>query len=139
MMTGIELAGLILAIYPVVIAGLEQYRTCVETTKDWIRFRAEFTVFLNSLYRQKLFFRQNIEDLLSSVIESEFDMARMLDDLDDPGWNDPELEVRLRMRLSGDYEYECYMDIVSSFFDTLKKLESKLHVVSDQVCPKYTY
>ncbi|WEW57129.1 hypothetical protein PRK78_002589 [Emydomyces testavorans] len=132
MVTGVETAGLVLATFPLVIKVLEHYGSCVESMKEWVRFRAEFTIFMNSLYRQKIFFRQNIEDLLSSVIDSEYDMARMLDDPNDPVWKDPELEVRLKRRLSGQYEYECYMDSVSSFHETLMKLESKLRPPSDQ-------
>jgi hypothetical protein len=59
MVTGVEAAGLILAVFPLVIAGLEPYGACVES-----RYQAEFSTFMSSLYRQKLFFRQNIEDLL---------------------------------------------------------------------------
>ncbi|KAL4911386.1 hypothetical protein BDW74DRAFT_184750 [Aspergillus multicolor] len=132
MITGIEVAGLILATFPLLISGLEHYGGAFESMREWIRFRAEFAVFMNALCRQKIFFRQNIEDLLSSVIDSEYDMAYMLDDPNDPGWKDSDLEWKLRKRLSGAHEYDCYMDTISSIHTVLGKLESKLHIASDQ-------
>jgi hypothetical protein len=133
MVSGIEAAGLILAVFPLVISALEDYGGCVESMKDWVRFKANYVVYLNSLNRQKIFFRQNIEDLLSSVVESGFDMARMLEDPDDAAWKASGLEDKLRMRLSRESEYECYMEIMFSFLSALKKLESKLHIEPHQV------
>ncbi|CBF80266.1 hypothetical protein AN8302.2 [Aspergillus nidulans FGSC A4] len=132
MVTGIEVAGLILGSFPLIISGLEHYGGAFESMKEWIRFRAEFAVFMNALCRQKIFFRQNIEDLLSSVVDSEYDMACMLDDPDNPGWKDPDLEWKLKKRLSGAHEYDCCMDIILSIHTVLGKLESKLHITGDQ-------
>lgn len=101
--------------------------------KEWVKFRGEFSVFMNALGRQKIFFRQNIEDLLSSVVESEYDLVRMLDDPEDQGWKDPKVEAKLRMRLSGRHEYKCYMSVVSAIHDVLEKLWHKLKITPDQV------
>ena len=133
MLTGLELAGLILAAFPLVISGLEHYEKGLQSMKEWVRFRAEFFVFMNALCRQKIFFLQNIEDLLSTVVESEYEMARMLDDPEDQGWKDPTLEARLKMRMSGKHEYECYMVVVSSIHEVLQRLRSKLKITTDQV------
>ncbi|KAI9781916.1 MAG: hypothetical protein M1816_002139 [Peltula sp. TS41687] len=132
MFTGLELTAFVLAVFPLVISGLEHYGAGCQSMKEWVRFRAEFALFMNALHRQKVFFRQNIEDLLSTVVESEHSMARMLNDSKDEGWKDPKLEARLRLRMSGKHEYECYMATVSSICEVLEKLKRKLRITDDQ-------
>jgi hypothetical protein len=79
MLTGIEIAGVILATVPLIISGLEAYEQGFQPIKQWTRSRGEFATFLNSLVRQKIFFRQNIEELLSPIISSEYEMSLLLD------------------------------------------------------------
>jgi hypothetical protein len=133
MVTGLEITALILAVFPLIIVGLEHYEEGFQSMKEWIKFRGEFSVFMNALGRQKIFFCQNIEDLLSTVVESEYDMVRMLDDPEDQGWKDPEVEAKLRIRLSGRHEYRCYMSVVSAIHEVLEKLLHKLKITPDQV------
>jgi hypothetical protein len=57
----------------------------------------------------------------------------MLDNPADESWKDPKLEARLRQRLSGRLEYECYMTIVSSINKLLDKFQRKLKIQSDEV------
>ena len=102
-------------------------------------FRAEYTMFINVLARQKIFFRQSIEHLLANVVDSEFEMDRMLNNLDDGGWRDPNLELKLKARLSGEYEYDCYMAAVVSIKDVLEKLRTKLSLTKDKICRILTY
>ena len=142
MLTGIELAGLVLAIFPLVISGLEHYEEGMQPVKEWIRFRAEFLSFMNALGRQKIFFRQNIEDLLSSVVSSEYEMACMLDNPQSHRWQDANLEAKLKLRLSGRYEYEAFMNTATAIRDTLNKLVERLKItpgdVSRPCCTSHT-
>ena len=133
MLTGIETAGIILAIFPLVISALEHYQQGFHPIKEWIRFRGEFTTFLNALIRQKIFFRQNIEELLSPIISSEYEMSLLLDDPGGCAWADDGLNQRLRQRLPGKYEYESYTTTVSYILEILQKLKAKLKISDDQV------
>lgn len=133
MFRGLEITALILAVFPLVISSLEHYEEGLQSMKEWIRFRAEFVLFMNALGRQEIFFRQNIEDLLSTVVESEYDMARMLHDPEDQGWKDAKVESKLKARLSGKHEYECYMAVISAIHEVLQKLRRKLKITTDQV------
>lgn len=133
MASGLEIASLVLAAFPIVINGLEHYAEGVQSIKDWVRFRAEYAVFTNALVRQKIFFDQNIEDLLSYVVDSEYDMRKMLDDPENKGWTDPRLETKLRNRLSGEYEYDCYMALVQDIRKILGKILKKIGVKEGKV------
>jgi hypothetical protein len=133
MLTGVELAGLALAVFPLVISGLEHYEEGFQCIKEWIRFRVEFSRFLNAVCRQKIFFRQNIEALLSPIVESEYEMSQLLDNPGSQAWGDAELNEKLKKRLPGVMEYECYMATVSSLLEVLEKLKHKLKIVDGQV------
>lgn len=133
MLTGVELGGIILSVFPLVISGLEHYENGFQQIKDWIRFRANFTKFMNALCRQRIFFRQNIEELLAPIVASEYEMSQLLDNPGGRAWADPELNEKLIKRLSGAYEYECYTATAGSILELLEKLKIKLKIVDGQV------
>ena len=133
MLSGIEIAGVILATFPLIISALEHYENGFQVIKEWIRFRGEFATFLNAMVRQKIFFRQNIEELLSPIISSEYEMSLLLDQPGGRAWADNELNEKLRRRLPGKYEYVCYTTTVSYILEILEKLKAKLRISDDQV------
>ncbi|KAL8650705.1 MAG: hypothetical protein Q9226_005028 [Calogaya cf. arnoldii] len=132
MATGIETAGLILAAFPLVISALEHYENGFQVIREWIRFKGEFAAFLNALIRQRIFFRQNIEELLGPIVASEYEMSVLLDNPGGKAWADETLNARLRQRLPGKYEYESYATTVSYILETLHKLKDKLKIVEDR-------
>lgn len=133
MATGIEVAGLILGSFPLIVNALEHYGEGLEAMQDWARFRTDFNAFLNDFIRQQIFFRQHIEDLLSLVVDSDYDMGCMLDDPHDKRWKSPTLEQKLKMRLPGKREYESYMVTVSAIQTILDKIRKKLSISEDKV------
>jgi hypothetical protein len=133
MLTGIELAGIILSVFPLVISGFEHYENGFQQIKEWIRFKGDFTRFLNALCRQRIFFRQNIEELLAPIVASEYEMSQLLDNPGGQDWADPQLNEKLKKRLSGTYEYECYTATVVSILELVGKLKNKLKIVDGQV------
>lgn len=139
MLTGIEIAGTILATFPLIISAMEHYENGFQPIKEWIRFRGEFATFLNSLVRQKIFFRQNIEELLSPIISSDYEMSVLLDDPGGRAWTDTELSDRLRRRLPGKFEYECYTTTVSYILEVLEKFKGKLKIAGNQVSITLSY
>ena len=133
MLTGIEIAGTALAIFPLIISALEHYENGFQTIKEWVRFRGEFATFLNAFARQQIFFRQNIEELLSPIVSSEYEMSLLLDDPGGRAWADSGLNESLRKRLPGKYECECYSTTVSYILESLEKLKSKLKISDEKV------
>lgn len=133
-MSGLELAGAILAAFPLIIDGLEHYENGFQIIKEWARVRTEFNVFMEMVGKQQLFFRQHIEELLAPIVKSEDHMHWLLENPAGLGWKDPELDGKLRKRLMGMDEYKCYMSTVSSILTSLDKLKRKLKLVDGQVC-----
>ncbi|KAF2498690.1 hypothetical protein BU16DRAFT_615708 [Lophium mytilinum] len=131
-MSGVEIAGLILGSFPLIISALEHYGEGLETMQEWVRFRTDFNGFLNDFIRQQIFFRQHIEDLLSTVVDSDYHMGCMLDDPDDPQWKNSDLEGKLKRRLPGKQEYESYMITVPAILGILEKIRKKLSITDDK-------
>lgn len=133
MLTGIEVAGLVLAVFPLVINALEYYERGLQPIKEWVRFKKEYAAFMNTLCRQKIFFRQNIEDLLGPIVASDFEMAQLLDNPGGPAWKSEDLDMKLHRRLPGKHEYECYTTTAEYILQLLEKLKAKLNITNGQV------
>ncbi|KAI9888339.1 MAG: hypothetical protein M1814_000570 [Vezdaea aestivalis] len=131
--TGIEIAGLCLATFPIIVSTLEHYQNGFHVIKEWIRFEREFKAFVNEINREKIFFRQNIEELMAPIVSSEHTMAQLLESPGSIAWTDPNLEKLLKERLSGHLEYECYVSTVVSLLDTLNELKRKLKIQDGQL------
>jgi hypothetical protein len=126
-MSGVlEIAGLTLAAFPLVISLLETYEKGYEGLQVWLFFRREFTHLLNELIREKILFGQQMEGLLRSITDSDFDMGEMLSNLQSAEWKSLELTSRLRKRLSGPGEFESYDSSVHSIHRNLDKMATKL-------------
>ena len=122
MVTGIEIAGLALAAFPVVISYLEHYRSGLETLKEWWKFRTEFLSFLNEVGVQSVFYTENLEALLAPIVPSDVEMRALLDDPGGPPWQDPTLEQRLKERLPKSYDwYRLRVEAIDNILEDMKK------------------
>lgn len=74
MITGVETAGLVLAIFPLLVSALEHYQEGFERLSDWWKFRTEFIGFVHVIGRQAILFDENLEELLSPLIISDAEM-----------------------------------------------------------------
>lgn len=108
------------------ISVLESYEKGYEGLKDWICFQQEFAHLVNDLKREQILFGQQIEGMLRSITDSDFDMKGMMGDLQSDRWNNPELVLRLQQRLCGDGEFESYDASLHSIHKNLDKMAKKL-------------
>lgn len=125
-MSGIEAAGLALAVFPLLIGLLERYQNGYEKLRDWALFRREFTRLVNDLHREQILFRQHVESTLRSVTDSEFELMEMMEDAQDPRWKSEAVAQRLKKKLSGSGEYENYMLSIKSIHENLMDMSEKL-------------
>ncbi|KAI1327597.1 hypothetical protein F5Y16DRAFT_371169 [Xylariaceae sp. FL0255] len=126
MIGALDIIGLALNIFPLLITLLEHYEDGYNTLGDWVFFRREFVQLMNSLNREQIIFRQHIEVMLRSIIDSEYELSDMMDDASNPGWSDPKLTARLKSKLSGDGEYANYNSSLEAINACLVNLQSKL-------------
>lgn len=126
MITGVETAGLVLAIFPLLVSALEHYQEGFESLNDWWRFRTEFLGFIHSVGRQAILFDENLEELLSPIIISDAEMDALLRDPTGPSWRRAGLEVKLMDRLPK--SYESYRTTITDMKETMDALQKKLGI-----------
>lgn len=122
MITGVETAGLVLAIFPLLVSALEHYEEGFERFSDWWKFRTEFLGLMHAIGRQAILFDENLEELLSPIISSDAEMDTLLRDPTGPFWRRAELEEKLRDRLPKSYpSYRNTIDDMKATMDVLQK------------------
>lgn len=126
MITGVETAGLVLAIFPLLVSALEHYQEGFESLSDWWKFRTEFLGFIHVIGRQAILFDENLEELLSPIITSDAEMDTLLRDPTGPSWRHAELEAKLRRRLPK--SYESYRNAIDDMKETMDALQKKLGI-----------
>lgn len=123
----VEIVSLALAVFPLVISLLEHYEDGYNTLGDWVLFRREFTHLVNNLNREQIIFRQHIEGMLRSVTDSEFELKEMMDDTNSPNWVSEEVASKLKVKLSGDGEYENYHASIKAIHAHLMNMQIRLN------------
>jgi hypothetical protein len=125
-MSGIEVVGVTLAVFPLVISLLEHYQDGYDTLRDFAHFRREFTHLVNELNREQIIFRQHVEGTLRSVTESEFELKEMMDNVRSEQWKSADLASKLQRKLCGDGEYENYRSSMWAIHDSLSSMSKRL-------------
>ena len=71
MITGIETAGLILAIFPLIISTLEHYRSCSEKARAVCHYESEIRSLKSILRSYQVRYENSLELLLETVLQPE--------------------------------------------------------------------
>ena len=110
-----EVAGLVLAVYPALILTFEQYKKGSKYFSHWIHFRRRYESFIRDMEGQQLFFEGILQDLLcggsNPYLIGGDTKDSFLDIVGDPnfsGWRDPVLKQRLVTRLVSRYDWCMY-------------------------------
>ena len=134
MATGIEVAGVVLATFPIIINALEHCGEGYEFIKSWSSARTDFQDFKTDFIRSKILFRQHTEILLSPIIENDEELSHMLEHSDDDRWTDPDLKMKLKKRLSREQEYESFMATIANTAELLNEMRGQIDVMDNEVC-----
>lgn len=123
MATGIEIAGLTLAAFPIVIDGLSRFVEGVRIIKTWGTFRRELAIYQYGLRSARAFFQNTIEELLEGIATQEDIMTfrRNPDGLATPN---PQYEEQLKARL--DHDYDNCLEAMARILSAMETFRSKL-------------
>jgi hypothetical protein len=125
-MSGVEAAGFVLAVLPLLISALEDYRKGSEPLKDWWRFRTVYKECYQNISIQKIFFEENLEQLLTPLVEDEGQLAALLEKPGGDGWKDPDLEEMLKKKMPK--SYDLYLGVIEEMNDVVEKLGNGLGI-----------
>ena len=123
-MSGIEVAGLVFGVIPIVVEILKSYGATRDRLKTFLR-HAQVVNDVQLRFRVAATnFRNDCHLLLKTVVDDTRQLSEMVKDPTHDGWQDPALEGRFRSFL--DRDYELCEEIMVKIRDTLRKTQAKL-------------
>ncbi|KAL8966515.1 MAG: hypothetical protein Q9183_003340 [Haloplaca sp. 2 TL-2023] len=127
-MSGLEAAGLALAVFPVVVTGINQMATGIQTIREWRNHRLKLKDYASSLSSAKVSFSDTLEILLTDIVgDQEYEL--LINEPSGPMWKNPRYEQRLRARLGR--SYEVYFVTVQTLAFNLRSMCEKLSIDDD--------
>lgn len=120
-----------LAVLPLVISGVENYRKVAKPFKRYRRFGAEAKRFRKDFRIQQDNFCWEMELLLRYAVDSDTASA-MLADADHSRWNDNSCDFALRSSLGHRCEtWVMAIDLIDTELEDISKLDQKLDMILD--------
>lgn len=127
MVTGVEIAGLVLAAFPLIISAIEDYTSYVKPLKNGVHYWTELNKLTIAISLQQAFFENNLEVLLDPLVSSASVMKKLLSLPDGPEWHDPDLDDNLKRRLANNYEF--YIGTIKTMKNILDNLKDGVGIV----------
>jgi len=119
MVTGIEIAGVALAVFPIVLNGLSSLRYTARKIKNLRRYRRCLGRVVRQLDMERGKFVNTCTNILGDMVTEER--------LSGSGWKDPEFQERLKKRL-GRRTAKVFRKLMHSMTSTLDDLKDELEL-----------
>ena len=124
-MSGIEAAGLVLAVFPIVVSGLQHFTEGLETN-NWRRYNRELAKYSRTLETQRIVYLNTIERLFEGIIQSNDEFEAFMKDPGTAFTLNPQYEERLSTRLGR--SYGNFTRIMANMLDSLKVARKELGI-----------
>lgn len=125
-MSGFEVAGIALAVFPILVDGLVRFVDGVQTIKHWRRYRARHQECADIMGTQGVYYQDTLEQLLTDIVQSEDEITELMAQPKGAIWKRPEYEEKLRQRLGR--SYEVYLHTSNKMVKALCTMCEKLGV-----------
>jgi hypothetical protein len=135
-MSGFEVAGIVLAVFPLVIDGFEKYSELAKRVGLWHQIRLEHFKCLRDLRFHRTVLTSHLRQLLLPLVVDDGHVKRLLADPGGEGWKEAWLDASLRDRLGE--SYELYFEYISGMKEVVEELKHELALGSDTVQEKLT-
>lgn len=123
-MSGLEIAGVLLGAFPLIISGLENWRDMAKVGGFFWRVRKEYTTCLREVQFYEILYKRNLKDLLLPIVDDAAEVTQLVDDPGGKGWSNKTLQERLEARLQE--SYELYMDLIHEMNELADELKKEL-------------
>lgn len=102
-MSGIEIAGLVLGSFPIMLNCLDYYRQGFEPLEEWWNFREHFIAFVDDIEHQMMRYNENMVRLLHPIVVESDSLTALVQNAKDPRWTDGSLTHPLEQRLASEH------------------------------------
>lgn len=127
-MSGFEVASLALAVFPILVDGLNKMVVGIETIKRWKHYRLKLKEYALALESAHIYFFDTLEELLNDIVPSDRELGLLILEPLGTLWKTPQYETRLRERL--DRSYNSYSTTIQALAFNLKTMCEKLGIDS---------
>jgi hypothetical protein len=128
MATGIEVAGLALAVLPLLVNQIDAYARGIEKIRGLRKYRRELRTYCTKLKTQHTILQSTLEQALENVVEDEEAVADLIRDPQGVGWQDPRLQSSLSHRLGR--SYGPFLGNMCELSELLERLSKRLGVTA---------
>lgn len=126
-MSGIEIAGLILGAYPVLLSTAKDLREVFKDVKTWWRFEREFENFLAAVETEHIKYSLNLQILLEDLEIPEEEKENLRVGYIASGWHGVQTQAELRRRIQSRY-YDWFMRQLFSMNKAMEDLQKILPI-----------
>lgn len=112
-MSGIEIAGLILGAFPLLIAALEKHKEAAVALGDWWKIRQIYQECIRLINCERTLFDQNLRGLLGPVLYDHSTLDELVTDPFGEQWRSESLAASLEDLLPT--SHEIYIGIIKDF------------------------
>ncbi len=127
-MSGFEVAGIALAVFPILVDGLVRFLDGVETIKHWRRYRVRLQEYADIMETQGVYYQDTMEELLEGIVRSEDEITDLMAHPRAAIWKEPEYEEKLRQRLGR--SHAIYLRTADKMVNALCAMCEKLGIDS---------
>jgi hypothetical protein len=124
-MSAFELAGSVLASFPLLISRAEQYKEGFKSSKRWNRFRTQYISFIDAVDLERIHFEQMFECFLISMDVADDELPLFMTVPGYEGWYRKDFSHSLQLRLGTSYAvYLRTMKTMNNLMGEMKALLS---------------
>jgi hypothetical protein len=123
-MSGLEIAGVLLGAFPLIISGLEHWRDVAKVGGFYWRVRKEYTKCRSDVEFHELVYKRNLKELLLPILSDTDEVNQLVSDPGGEQWTDNVLQTRLEERLLD--SYALYMGVINEMIQTAEELKKEL-------------
>lgn len=131
MVTGIEAAGLALAILPLFVNQIDAYVRGIEKIRVLRSYRREFQGYSVGLSTQHTILLNTLEQALEGVVNDEDTISKLIRDPRGDEWKDPDLRKRLQSKLGRNYD--VFISNMTGLSELLEQLSHKLGITATDI------
>lgn len=129
-MSGLEIAGVVLGAFPLLISGMDHYQDTKKFTESWWRINRVHRKDLRNLKFCNLQFRAHLKELLIPLLlhgnTDQKSYEELLANPGGPGWREENIDEALAKRLSE--HHETYLELLEELQQTMVKLSVECRV-----------
>ncbi len=125
-MSGIEVAGLVLTAFPIIASGLKYLTEGLGTIENRQRYQKDLARYSRTLETQKTVYLDTTEILLEGIIQSNDELEAFMKDPGVALSRNPHYEEQLSKRLGR--SYDSYKKITAHLLDTLRTAREQLGI-----------